>query len=126
MSAEYVQILYVGNALAATSLQSCVEPLDWLVYAPKTEREALGMYIGYMPHITILDAQRSIDKTSQKNLVKSVYHHLRTVDAAPIIIVGNRKDWPDIEGVYVIPPFTALSKLVMLVQELVERHPRSF
>src|SRR5437762_1045835 len=101
MSAEYVQILYVCNALAATSLQACVEPLDWLVYAPKTEQEALGMYIGYMPHITILDAQRSIEKNTKDNhtvnhTVKSVYHHLRTIDAAPIVILGSPKDWPNI------------------------------
>jgi hypothetical protein len=122
MSAEYVQILYVGSALAANSLQACVEPLDWLVYAPKTESEALGMYIGYMPHITILDGQRSMDKIT----IKSVYHHLRTIDAAPMIILGNPKDWPNIDGVHVVPPFTALSNLVALVHELVERYPRHF
>src|SRR5436305_724502 len=120
MSAEALEILYVGNVIAGAAFKECFEPLGWNVYIPADRIEALGMFINWMPHLVILDALKDPE------LVQDVYHHIRTVDEMPVIVVGavaGTIGEIDCDMTRAVPAHTPLSTLAFLAQELVEKYP---
>ena len=117
MSAEVLEILYVGNVIAGAAFKECFEPLGWHVYIPADRMEALGMFINWVPHLVILDALKDPE------LVQDVYHHIRTVDETPVIVVGTIEEI-DCDTTRTVPAHTPLSTLAFLAQELVEKYPR--
>jgi len=119
MSAEVLEILYVGNAVAGEAFKECFEPFGWNVYVPANRVEALGMFIICVPHLVILDTLKD------PALAQDVYNHIRTVDATPVIIVGTIDEIAD-EATRTVPACTPLSTMAFLARELVERYPRRF
>src|SRR5437016_2849951 len=124
MSAEALEILYVGNVIAGAAFKECFEPLGWNVYIPADRIEALGMFINWMPHLVILDALKDPE------LVQDVYHHIRTVDETPVIVVGavvgtvmGTVGESNCDMTRTVPAHTPLSTLAFLAQELVEKYP---
>ena len=125
MAAEAVQILYAGDALLGQSLQSCVEASGWYVYVAQTPQEALGVYLGSMPHVVILNALRA------EEAAQYVYQHLRSVANTPVIAIdnpANRHVWNEIEDhkLRFVPPIISVNELVALVDCFVEHNPRQF
>jgi len=121
MSAEVLEILYVGNTIAGLAFKECFEPLGWNVYLPADRIEALGMFINWMPHLVILDA------LTDSELARYVYYHIRTVDETPVIVVGTIGTIDgviDCDSTRTVPAHTPLSTLAFLAQELIEKYPR--
>jgi hypothetical protein len=119
MSAEVLEILYVGNAVAGEAFKDCFEPFGWNVYVPTNRMEALGMYITYVPHLVILDTLKD------SALTQDVYRNIRTVGATPVIVVGTIGEIED-AAARTVPACTPLSTLAFLARELVECYPRVF
>ena len=113
MSAELVQILYVGNAIAGQTFKECMQALGWEVYLAKSRYQALGLYITYMPDLVILNA------LTNTALAEDVHYHIRTVESTPIIVLGTQWDADDY-ATHLVSPYTPLSKLVFLAHELIE------
>ncbi len=68
-------ILYIGND--ADQL-----PFDGHLLVPEDVMEALGMYITLYPEVIVLDMVHAPD------FAWEVYHHLRSVDADPMVIIA--------------------------------------
>lgn len=88
-------ILYVGKPEAGQALAALAEQHNDYVYLPENLTQALGMYITYFPHVTIIDM--TVD------YAEAVLEHLRSVDACPIVLLTNQPIretalytlWPD-------------------------------
>src|SRR5579859_1705964 len=89
MSADVLEILYVGNPVAGESFRACVESFGWTVYVPVNRLQALGMFIDYIPHVVILDTLQD------PALTRDVYFHMRTVDTTPVIFLGTSSEFAD-------------------------------
>lgn len=79
-------ILYVGNPDCARRLASLVEAEDWHVLPATQWREALGKYVAYWPDTVVIDAAQSPD------LAETVYFHLRSVAADPMLVLADAVD----------------------------------
>ncbi|MDL1900201.1 hypothetical protein FBR02_05475 [Anaerolineae bacterium CFX9] len=83
---QSIMMLYVGDAEAGERIaQDAQAHGDWAYIAPET-LTALGMYITYMPNVTVIDAQAPH--------AAEVYQHLRSIDAAPIILLTDDQRAP--------------------------------
>src|SRR6185295_2423818 len=89
MSDQHPMILFVGHHEQGAQLLEAVEPLGWWVYQPQTANETLGMYVSYLPDVVLLDADAAPD------VVEEVYFHLASVQADPMIVIGNDALWSD-------------------------------
>jgi DNA-binding response OmpR family regulator len=82
------RILYVGRQAEGQALHEYVRRCGWQVYLPGETLEALGMYVFYAPDVIVLDVTRAPDAAWES------YHHLRTVDAGPLLMLTD-DDSPD-------------------------------
>ena len=75
--------------------------------------EALGAYITYMPHATLLD-MTTIS-------AQEVFSHLRSIDAKPLILlVDDIDNAPRGHGIYALPRSLDACTLVIAVQAILE------
>lgn len=74
-----LQVLFLGNAVQGERFGRAAAQRGANVLCAETMIEALGMYITAFPHITVIDATHAD--------AEAVYQHLRSVDAAPILVL---------------------------------------
>lgn len=74
-------ILFVGLSEAAAAFQGAAEQRGSHVVVGASRLEALGMYVAYAPHVVVIDM--SAPHASE------VLTHLRSVDAAPLLLLEN-------------------------------------
>jgi len=89
MSDQHPMILFVGHPEQGAQLLEAVEPLGWWVYQPATASEALGMYVSYLPDVVLMDSETMPD------VAEEVYYHLASVQADPVIVIGDDEVWSD-------------------------------
>ena len=119
MPVQHPIILYVGDPQRGQAFEIWAEAHEWLVYRPQEVMEALGLYITYMPDITILDAD-ALPET-----VAEVYFHLRSVEANPLLVLTHDLDW-DIdadEDVYTVSPVINNYELMETIGDLLNLQP---
>jgi CheY-like chemotaxis protein len=121
MTTQYPNILYIGDVERGRALLAAVERSgEGFVYLPADVMEALGMYVFYFPDVVVIDA------INQPLAALEVYHHLRTVGAAPIILLtlDDRSDSGD--GVYRLPPLVSHDELLSAIRYIVQTHEYRF
>jgi|GEM_PF-2358395 hypothetical protein len=74
-----LQLLYIGNIAQGERLGTIAAQRGTNVLCAESMIEALGMYITLFPNVTIIDAAHPD--------AESIYQHLRSVDAAPILVL---------------------------------------
>lgn len=99
---EHSLILYVGEREAGQTLAEIVEPEGGFVYLPENLMQALGMYITYFPQVIVIDMVVPY--------AEEVYSHLRSVDAKPIVLLGEDRLRP--ASVYALPSDTTAEALL--------------
>ncbi len=113
MSLQHPNILYVGNVAAGKVLLQTVTPDGWWVYQPSETLEALGIYITYLPDITVIDASVQPDFTGE------VYEHLRSIQAQPLLVLTNDPTWNAQilleQGVYLLSPSKTPGQLKAII-----------
>jgi hypothetical protein len=75
MSREMPLIVYAGEETRGRHLQQMTESLGWTVLTATGERQALGMYVFYVPDLVI------IDSCHNKEGAKTILFHLYSVQA---------------------------------------------
>lgn len=89
MSEQHPMILFVGHPEQGAQLLEAVEPMGWWVYQAFNASETLGMYVSYMPDVVVMDADALPD------VVEEVYYHLASVQAEPMVVIGDDVLWSD-------------------------------
>jgi DNA-binding response OmpR family regulator len=102
MSQQHPFILYVGSlAQGRQFLDVALARGSW-AYIAEDAAEALGAFIAYTPDAVVLDPTREAEKAAE------VYHHLRSVEARPLFVLTQDRDWDvsitEADDVYVIRP----------------------
>jgi DNA-binding response OmpR family regulator len=101
MSVKYPMILYVGEMAQGQALAQTVARQGWHVFAADDTLGALGLYITYVPDIIVIDA------AARPLLATEVFHHLRSVEARPLLVLVDerqRKNWGRGDGAAHIRP----------------------
>ena len=111
MSDQHPMILFVGHHERGARLLEAVAPMNWWVYQPQTANEALGMYVGYLPDVVLLDADSAPD------MAEEVYFHLASVQADPVIVVGGDGLWSDRVSHH-LPSHASIEDVILSVAEL--------
>lgn len=97
---ENILVLYVGGSVRAAALQAATDHRGWYVRHAEDTMMALGIYIVEKPHIVVLEDHPAFP------FVADVYMHLRSVAAAPLILLTDEPDtWarPADQSVYHLP-----------------------
>ena len=71
-------ILYIGKDADQLTAQL---PAEGQLLVPEDVMEALGMYVTMFPSVIVLDMVHAPD------FAWEAYHHLRSVDAAPMVVI---------------------------------------
>ena len=98
---ENVLVLYVGDSAKAEALQVATGHRGWYVRHAGDLMTALGIYVIEMPHLILLE-----DAPEWDDYMGDVYLHLRSVDAAPMILLTDTPHlWarPTDQSVYHLP-----------------------
>lgn len=83
---QSILMLYVGDAESGERFaQDAQAHGDWAYVAPET-LTALGMYITYMPSVTVID--------THEPHAAEVYNHLRSIDAGPMVLLSDDQRAP--------------------------------
>ena len=124
MSYQHPLMLYVGGAAQGRAFFDVAEARGSWVYLAEDTAEALGAYVAYAPNAVILDP------VAAPEIAAEVYHHLRSIGAAPLFILSPDRDWDvslrEADDVYVIRPDAApddLFDMIVAALEPVELHP---
>jgi hypothetical protein len=109
MSKENPNVLYIGADEADGARLTMAAPHTWSIHLPTKLMQALGMYIWYVPDVTVIDmcAPYAVD----------VYQHLRTVDADPIILLTDDL-FPADARVYTLPRSGSHAALIAMIRRL--------
>ena len=87
MSADFPNIVYVGDSEAGHALATAAEARHWMVYVPSETFDALGMTVSYCPDMVV------IDMVARPTMAIEVYYHLRTMTGAPVrLLLMDRDD----------------------------------
>lgn len=113
MSYQHPMILFVGSSEKGTELLNAVEPLGWWVYQPETANDALGMYVGFLPDVVMMDAGAAPE------MAEEVFFHLNSVEAEPIIVIGGHGAWSDRVSFH-LPADARISEIIGCVAEVTE------
>ncbi|MBL8164278.1 MAG: hypothetical protein JNJ61_19985 [Anaerolineae bacterium] len=112
-------ILYVGDRETGRELRETVESRGWWVELADERDEALGLYITCLPDAVVLDGE------FDTKLATEVYHHLRSIEAGPLLVLTEDPRWdyraPD--SVYTMLPPTDLDELASFVDDVVQNNP---
>ncbi|MBX3001792.1 MAG: hypothetical protein KF893_24925 [Caldilineaceae bacterium] len=117
MSKEMPLVLYAGEEKRGQHLQRITESLGWTVLTATEERQALGMYVFYLPDLIIIDSQYNEEGA------KAVLFHLRSVQAQPVLfLVTPRSEIavPSDRNIEVIPSTTEDSMIVLAAAQLMQ------
>ncbi|MBL8162786.1 MAG: hypothetical protein JNJ61_12435 [Anaerolineae bacterium] len=112
MSRQHPLVLFVGNPARGADLQRQTGQANWWVYLPEDALEALGIYITYLPDVVVLD------EAAAPEITHEVYRHLRSVQAAALIVLTSGTDWQTDSNVTLLPPgigTTALAEQIIQV-----------
>jgi hypothetical protein len=115
MSAQHPNILFIGDSERGYALEKIAERNGAVIFLPEETFDALAMYITYLPDITV------IDTSVNRHTAAETYYHLRSVKAAPILVL-TEDDWWDIgadETVHMVHPAISNEELISLIEELV-------
>lgn len=110
MSVQHPNILYVGDSEAGHALAKTIAPLGWFIFVPEDTLAALAMYVTYAPDIAVIDA------AARPVFAAEVYHHLRSVEARPLLVLveeHQRKAWGRGDGAAHIRPRGSDSTLLI-------------
>lgn len=110
-------ILYVGDKRRGQAFVNAAEMHDWLVYQPQTTMEALGLYITDWPDMVILDLD------ARPAMAAEVYHHLRSIQARPLLVLTRDLDWEVDEDVFTASPAINHYELMETVGDLLDIQP---
>lgn len=83
MKLKDLYIVFVGDAGRGKCLKKAVETYGWSVSIVAEMMPALAEYVFYFPDLVI------IDDFPESNLARSVYYHLRSIDARPILALNH-------------------------------------
>jgi hypothetical protein len=117
-------ILYVGTSEHGETIRAAAELDGGYVYLPEHMLQALGMYITYLPNVVVVDSAVSYSG--------EFIDHLRSVDARPILVLGDvsRNSRQRVDGVYVISrdsnPDEVLESARQLASGSTMLHARTF
>ncbi|MBZ0296051.1 MAG: hypothetical protein K8L99_26055 [Anaerolineae bacterium] len=111
MSFQHPNILYVGGQDTGRAFAQAVKKANWWVHLPTETLEALGMYITYMPDIIV------IDLTEQPELTQSVYEHLQSIEASPMLVLAVDPQ----PGVYNAVPESTPHRLPTLIRTILDQ-----
>lgn len=120
MSTQHPNVLYVGDAERGHAFLTSVESHGWWVYIPQDTLQALGMYVAYWPDIIVINAD------SQPDTATEVYHHLRSINAHPILILTRDLHW-DVsanDGVFTAPTSISDYDLMDIICDLLQPMPQ--
>ncbi len=92
MSKEMPLVVYAGEASRGEMLAERTAELGWTVLIATQERQALGMWVFYMPDLIVIDG------TGNASGAQSVYDHLCSVAAAPLLLLSTRDFHPLVDG----------------------------
>lgn len=119
MSQQKPLILYVGDAEHGRAFLDASLARGAWAYLAEDVAEALGAYIAYMPDAVVLNAYTQADITAE------AYHHLRSVEAHPIFILSDDRDWDrsvtEADAIYVLDPDTMPKELLEFVSASLEQ-----
>lgn len=110
MSDQHPMILFVGSSQQGDQLLNAVEPLNWWVYQPQTDTEALGMYISYLPDVILLNAD------TEPQMAAEVYFHLASVQVEPMIVIGGDDLWSD-RVTHHLPADASITEIIGCIAE---------
>ncbi len=118
MSQQNPLILYVGDAEQGRAfLEAALARGAW-VYLAEDVEEVLGAYIAYAPDAVVLNAYTQADKATE------AYHHLRSVEAKPILILSEDRGWDrsvtEADAVYILDPDTMPVELLQFLSAALE------
>lgn len=111
MSLQHPNILYVGDPENGRAFAQSVQSAGWWVHTPQDTLEALGMYVTYMPDLTVIDLSTQPDFTAE------VSNHLRSIDACPLLILGGGRP---AAGVYHDEPGSAPALLAHTIRLILD------
>ena len=112
---SYHGILYVGDSARGRALHNAAEERGWYVYVPTETKEALGIYIFYMPSVIVIDAG--------SDFAHEVYQHLHSVEAGPLLILADKaqeKMWYSQTFSLVLPQFAQEEEIVAAIANLLD------
>ena len=78
-----LHIVFVGDRDRGVRLTRDIKTYDWTIKVVTEMMPALAEYIFYTPDLVILD------NFPTSNLAKSVYFHLRSIDAGPFLALND-------------------------------------
>lgn len=113
MSYQHPMILFVGSPEQGTELLNAVEPMGWWVYQPETANDALGMYVGFLPDVVVMDASVTPEAAEE------VYFHLASIEADPMIVLGGDSVWSD-RVTHHLPADARITEIIGCVAEVTE------
>jgi CheY-like chemotaxis protein len=121
MTAQHPNILYIGDVERGRALFAAVEHSgEGYVYLPADVLEALGMYVFYFPDVIVIDTM------NQPLTALEAYHHLRSVGAAPMILLTSDERADGDDGVYRLPPLVSRDELLSAIRYIVQTHEYRF
>lgn len=111
-------ILYIGTPEKGQALAVQVEAQGGCVYLPEHLMQALGMYITYMPQITVIDMA--------VGWAQEAYDHLRSVDAEPLVLLTLQPQRSS--SIYALPPHISADALQNALEQIhtPQRVPNGF
>lgn len=108
------RILIVSPVHRADALRAHTDPCGWTIYHETGTLAALGAYLHYLPHLTVLDA------VALPGIAWETAHHLRSIDAAPLLMLTE--DSPVDLAINTLPPETSAPHLVAAIGSLLAVH----
>lgn len=117
MSLQHPNILYVGDPQRGQDFTNHVAEADWSVYIAEALLDALGHYVMCMPDMVV------IDSTHQPEISAAVYHHLRSIEAAPLLVLTDDATWdlsaPD--DYYALSPQVGAFTLQLAISDILHQ-----
>ena len=117
MSLQHPNILYVGDRQRGQSFADHVSEANWSVYIAQALLDALGHYVMCMPDLVV------IDSTYEPEISSAVYHHLRSIQAAPLLVLTDDATWdlsaPD--DYYALSPGTGSFTLQLAISDILHQ-----
>ncbi len=117
MSLQHPNILYVGDRNSGQSFLDFVSDANWSVYVADNMLDALGHYVMCMPDLVV------VDTATHPELAAEVYHHLRSIEAAPLLVLTDDGGW-DLsapEEFYALSPCVEPLKLQLAISDILHQ-----
>lgn len=117
MSLQHPNILYIGDRQQGQGFADFIAEAQWTVYIAESLLDALGHYVMCMPDLVV------IDSTYEPEISSAVYHHLRSIQAAPLLVLTDDATWdlsaPD--EYYALSPGTGSFTLQLAISDILHQ-----